>query len=177
MRLTSIYLKVNSIIEILEKVISVFIILAIVIVVFTGTFSRYIFNKPIYGVDRIGTYLMIWLGFIGFQIATSKMRHIEIEFLKAKVSSKVRYGMNIFISIFGSAVMLIFGLLSLKYTQMSMEFKDIDPVIKVPMYLIIMIIPISFFISSFRSLFNSFLWLDVMKGKRDENDIVKKQLM
>lgn len=177
MKITTWYLKLNGWFEKLEKVISVTIILSIVLVVFAGTVSRYIFNVPLYGVDRLGTYLMIWLGFIGFQIATSKIRHIEVEFVKSKVSEPVKCMMNMFINLVAAIVIFIFAMLSYKYTTLSMEFNDKDPVLGIPMWWVIMIIPISFMISSVRFLFTIFLWLDVLQGKRKETDIVKKQIL
>lgn len=177
MKITTWYLKLNGWFEKLEKVISVAIILSIVLVVFAGTVSRYIFNVPLYGVDRLGTYLMIWLGFIGFQIATSKIRHIEVEFVKSKVSERVKCMMNMFINLVAAIVIFIFAMLSYKYTTLSMEFNDKDPLLGIPMWWVIMIIPISFIISSVRFIFTIFLWLDVLQGKRKETDIVKKQIL
>ncbi|MCX7743854.1 MAG: TRAP transporter small permease [Flavobacteriales bacterium] len=177
MKITTWYLKLNGWFERLEKVISVVIILSIVLVVFAGTVSRYAFNLPLYGVDRLGTYLMIWLGFIGFQIATSKIRHIEVEFVKSKVSIRTKCMMNMFINFIAAIVIFIFALLSYKYTILSMEFNDKDPVLGIPMWWVIMIIPISFVISSVRFLFTIFLWLDVLQGKRLETDFVNKQIL
>ncbi len=177
MKITTWYLKLNGWFEKIEKVISITIILSIVLVVFAGTVSRYIFNVPLYGVDRLGTYLMIWLGFIGFQIATSKIRHIEVEFVKTKVSERARHIMNMFINLVASIVIFIFALLSYKYTTLSMQFNDKDPVLSIPMWWVIIIIPISFIISSVRFFFTIFLWLDVHQGKRKETDIVKKQIL
>jgi TRAP-type C4-dicarboxylate transport system permease small subunit len=177
MKITTWYLKLNGWFEKLEKVISVAIILGIVLVVFAGTISRYLLNTPLYGVDRLGTYLMIWLGFIGFQIATSKIRHIEVEFVKSKVSERVKYMMNMFINLMAAVVIFIFAMLSYKYTTISMELQDKDQVLGIPMWWVIMIIPISFVISSVRFFFTIFLWLDVLQGKRKETDIVKKEIL
>ncbi len=177
MKITTWYLKINGWFEKLEKVISVAIILGIVLVVFAGTLSRYIFNAPLYGVDRLGTYLMIWLGFIGFQIATSKIRHIEVEFVKSKVLERVKYVMNMFINLMAAIVIFIFAMLSYKYTLIEMEENYKDQVLGIPMWWVIMIIPISFMISSVRFFFTIFLWLDVLLGKRKETDIVKKQIL
>lgn len=177
MKLTDAYIKVNAVLERIEKVVVVFLMLAIVLVVFIGTLSRYVWNEPIFGIDRLGTYLMVWLGFIGFQIATSKIRHIEVEFIKARLKPSAKYLLNIIGSIVASGVLIIFGILSYQYTKISFEFKDMDTVIHLPMWLIISIIPFSFFISSVRFLFIALLWHDVRTGRRAETDIVKKQLI
>ncbi|MBE2246510.1 MAG: TRAP transporter small permease [Candidatus Competibacteraceae bacterium] len=177
MKLTTAYLKINSVFEKVEKVIAVLLILSIVVVVFAGTVSRYIWNIPIFGIDRLGTYLMVWLGFVGFQIATSKIRHIEVEFVKARVKPATKYLLNIISSFTAAIVIFIFGILSYRYTKISFEFKDIDTVLNLPMWVVIAIIPVSFFISSIRFLFIALLWNDIRMGKRVEADIIKKQLL
>ena len=66
MSLTDYYLSVNRIVEEVEKVFAVTIISAIVLIIFAGTIARYIFESPLYWSDAVATYLMVWLGFIGF---------------------------------------------------------------------------------------------------------------
>ena len=177
MAITDFYLKINKHVELAEKSISVLIITAIVIIVFTGTVARYIFDSPIFGADRLATYLMVWLGFIGFQITSSKLRHIEIEAVKSKMKPPIRYLMNLGSSIIGSVILVIFFKLSLDFMFESKALDDIDLVLGIPLWWIILIVPVSFGLSSIRFLFAAFLWWDVYKCKRKEEDIVKKELL
>lgn len=177
MSVTAAYLKVNSIVERIEKWIAVIIISAIVLIVFAGTVSRYILNDPFYGTDRLATYLMVWLGFIGFQIATSKMRHIEIEFLKAKVKPRTKYLMNIITSLLSGIFLFILSFISYQYMEESRALEDVDLILNIPIWWIILIIPVSCIMSAIRSMFSALLWYDVLQGKRKEEDIVQKQLL
>jgi C4-dicarboxylate transporter DctQ subunit len=177
MRITSHYLKINSKVEIVEKYFAVAIITAIVIIVFSGTIARYFFKDPLFGADRLATYLMVWLGFIGFQIATSKLRHIEIEFLKSRVSPGVKYIMSLITALFAAVFLFISTVLAYQYMELSREMGDKDVVLDIPIWWIILIIPLSFFISALRYTFTIMLWYDVFKGRRNEDDIVKKQLL
>ncbi len=177
MSITDHYIKVNKTVESVEKFLAVIIISAIVLIVFTGTLARYIFEAPLYWADSIATLLMVWLGFIGFQIATSKLRHIEIEFLKAKVKEATKYKMNIATSIIASIFLFLFFLLSWQYVLASKEMGDTVKAFEFPMWLVLIILPISFFLSAIRFAFAAFLWFDVLKGKRKEGDIVVKQLL
>ncbi|MDQ3189990.1 MAG: TRAP transporter small permease subunit [Bacteroidota bacterium] len=177
MSLTGYYLKANAKFEVLEKYLAVLIITAIVLIVFAGTLSRYALKEPLFGVDRLATYLMVWLGFIGFQIATSKLRHIEIEFIKAKVKPHVKYLMNIASCLIASVFLFIICYFSFEYMMISREMNDTDIVLNIPIWWIILIIPLSFFLSAIRYGFSALLWFDVFKGKRQEEEIVQKKMI
>ncbi|HET6244028.1 MAG: TRAP transporter small permease [Bacteroidetes bacterium] len=177
MSLTGYYLKANAKFEIFEKYFAVAVITAIVVIVFAGTVSRYALKEPLFGVDRLATYLMVWLGFIGFQIATSKLRHVEIEFIKAKVKPKTKYLMNIVTCFLASVFLFIICLLSYEYMQISKEMNDIDVVLGIPIWWIILIVPLSFLLSAIRYAFSSLLWYDVYSGRRQEEEIVQKQMI
>lgn len=177
MTITDSYLKINKFLEAIEKFFAVAIISAIVLIVFAGTLARYIFESPLYWAEPVATYMMVWLGFLGFQIATSKLRHIEIEFLKAKVKEQTKYKMNIATSIIVSVFLFMFFYLSYEYVLASKEMGDTVKAFELPMWKALLILPISFFISAVRFAFASLLWLDVLKGKRKESDIVVKQLL
>lgn len=177
MKLTSAYLSINKKVEAVERVIAIALISAIVIIVFYGTVSRYVFNNPLFGVDRLATYLMIWLGFIGFQIATSKFRHIEVEFLKARVSNAIKYKMSIVTSLMACVFLAIFTYLSINYVLRSVELGDVDLVLNIKLWMIIAILPISFCISAIRFLFIALLWIDILKGRRKETDIFIKKII
>jgi C4-dicarboxylate transporter, DctQ subunit len=175
--ITDFYLKINSFADKVEKLIAVVFISAIVIIVFSGTIARYLFENPLFGADRLATYLMVWLGFLGFQMAVSKMRHIEIEAVKSKMKPKVKYLMSMFTSLLAAAFLLIFFSLSLDFMNASKELGDKDIVLEIPLWIIILIIPVSFGVSAIRYFFTFFLWLDVYRGKRKEEEFVQKQLL
>ncbi len=177
MSITGSYLNLNKIFEAIEKFLAVILISAIVLIVFAATLARYIFESPLYWADPVATYMMVWLGFIGFQIATSKLRHIEIEFLKARVKQETKYKMNIATSIISSIFLFTFFYLSYQYVLASKEMGDSVKAFEFPMWTVLLILPISFFISAVRFAFAGLLWLDVLKGVRKEEDIVKKQLL
>lgn len=177
MTITDSYLKINSYADILEKMLAVIIISSIVIIVFAGTIARYAFNEPLFGADRLSTYLMVWLGFIGFQLAVSKFRHIDIEFIKAKAKPTTKCLMNAATSLLAAVFLFVLFWLSLDFLNASMELGDKDIVLEIPLWVIIVIMPVSFILSSVRYVFAVLLWLDVMRGKRKEEEFVKKQIL
>lgn len=176
-KITSAYISFNRQIEKIEKFISVLFISLIVLIVFAGTIARYFFDEALFGADRLATYLMAWLGFLGFQIGASKMRHIEIEAVKSRVNEKIRFLFNIISSFVASAFLFFFSYIAWQYASESRQLADTDLVLGIPLWWIILIIPLSFFISAVRYIFNGLLWLDVYGGRRKQEDIVKKQLL
>jgi TRAP-type C4-dicarboxylate transport system permease small subunit len=105
------------------------------------------------------------------------LRHIEVEFLKARVSAHVKYKMNMATSFLASVFLVIFAIIGFKYVGRSIELADVDLVLSIPLWIIILIIPISFTISALRFFCSIFLWLDVLKGIRKEEEIIKKQIL
>ncbi|MCS6980235.1 MAG: TRAP transporter small permease [Flavobacteriales bacterium] len=171
------YLSLNNWIGVLEKLLAILLISGIVVVVFAGTFSRYVLNQPIFGADRLATYAMVWLGFLGFQIATAKMRHIEVEFLKARVSGKVKAVMNMTACLLAALFLFQFAFYGYEYVVQSRELGDRDLVLDIPLWYIVAIIPVSFAISALRFFFGIFLWLEVFRGRLKEEEFVSKQVL
>jgi len=176
-RFTDSYFIINRRVEKVEKFIAVLIISLIVLIIFSATVSRYLFNASLFGAERISTYLMIWLGFLGFQIATSRMRHIEVGFITQKVNPRTRYILNFISELVSSMICLIFSVLSISFLLQSLELGDKDIVLEIPIWIIILILPLSFFLSAVRFFISSFLWIDVLKGLRKEEEFVKKEFL
>lgn len=176
-KLTSAYLSFNHYLEKIEKFFSVLFISSIVLIVFVGTVSRYFLEEAVFGADRLATYLMVWLGFIGFQIAVSKMRHIEIEAVKSKLRERTKHLLSVISSFISAVFLFFFSFIAWQYLNESRLLADTDIVLGIPYWWIILIIPLSFFISAVRCIFNAMLWMDVYKGRRKQDDIVKKQLL
>lgn len=177
MKLTTLYLRLNIWIGYLEKAMAVTLISGIVVVVFAGTFSRYVLNEPLFGADRLATYAMIWLGFIGFQIATSQMRHIEVEFLKARVGPKAKAVMNMVACLLAAVFLTLFARYGYDYVLQSRELDDRDLVLDIPLWYVVAVIPVSFGLSALRFFMGIFLWLDVLLGKREEKEFVSKSVL
>jgi len=174
---TRLYLKINGIFQVLEKWIAVVLISSIVIIVFASTFSRYVLNEPLFGADRLATYIMVSLGFLGFQIATGKMRHIEIEFIKSRVPLKVKAIMNMLVCLLACVFLLRFSWFGYELVLQSKELEDKDLVLDISLWKILAFIPFTFLISALRYFLTIFLWLEVFQGKRKEEEFVTKQLI
>lgn len=102
---------------------SSWLILAIVAVVFTEVFMRYVLNRPP-GIDEeFSGYLLVALSFLGAAYTFRQQGHVRITFivdrLRPKAASWLRLGMLFFVFFF----MLLQSLASYEFVADSFKFK------------------------------------------------------
>ena len=61
-----------------------------------GVIVRYVFNKPIFWVDEISTYLLVWGILLGWSIAAKKGKHVSVGILYDFLPKKYQYPISIF---------------------------------------------------------------------------------
>lgn len=72
--------------------------------IFYGVICRYVFGSPLYWVDEISTYILVWGCILGWSIAQRDGRHIRVGILYDYLSVRVRW----YISIFASFASIVF---------------------------------------------------------------------
>lgn len=73
----------------IELFVSVFILGAIVAIILSQVFSRYVMGTPLIWAEELATYLMIWLGFVAASVAYKLRRHITIQTYGSQLSEKL----------------------------------------------------------------------------------------
>ncbi len=63
----------------IELTAAVIILGAIVAIILSQVFSRYVLGKPLIWAEELATYLLIWLGFVAASVAYKLRRHIAIQ--------------------------------------------------------------------------------------------------
>lgn len=86
--------------------------------VFYGVFFRYVLKSPIFWVDEISTYILVWGCVLGWSIAQREGRHIKVSLLYDRLPPKVQW----VISIFSNSVSIVFCLF-LAYLGFLLEAK------------------------------------------------------
>jgi len=61
-----------------------------------GVIVRYVFNKPIFWVDEISTYLLVWGILLGWSMAEKKGKHVSVGILYEFLPKKYQYPISIF---------------------------------------------------------------------------------
>ena len=77
-----------------------------VCLIFYGVVSRYVFKKPLFWVDEISTYILVWGCILGWSVAQRDGRHIRVGLLYEFLPPKVQR----YVSIFASTASILFCL-------------------------------------------------------------------
>ena len=125
---------------------------AITVFVVADIFSREILSFSVVWAQKGAVYLMIWAGFIGSSLATSKGAHLRPEIgdklwpLKFQPTyHRIRHFVTAIFCFFG-------GVYGIMYLHESFQMGDTNPVIRMPLWIIQIVIPITFYLSAFKNI-------------------------
>jgi TRAP-type C4-dicarboxylate transport system permease small subunit len=91
--------KIGHIIEISFGAVSVFIYAAMSAVTLMGVFFRYVMQSPFMWTEEVARYLMLWLGFLGIQLAMRRKVHVSIEVLAGFLPPKILKFKNVIVNL------------------------------------------------------------------------------
>lgn len=125
-----------------EALAGIFFVIGCVLVVY-GVIVRYVFNQPIFWVDEISTYFLVWGILLGWSIAEKDGHHISVGILYDFISRKWQYRISIFekisnilFSLFLSAASIVLWLHYLKNSQVSLNAQ-------ISLWIVYLIMPIA----------------------------------
>jgi len=104
--------------ELFEDIFSGTFFLTGVTLIFYGVIMRYFFKSPVFWVDEISTYVLVWGAILGWSIAQRDGRHIRVTLLYDKFPLKVQR----YVSIFSRTLSFLFCLF-LAYLGLLLEMK------------------------------------------------------
>lgn len=109
-----------------------------------GVFTRYIIGYQSSWKDELTRFLMIWVGILGAAYASGKDMHIAIDLLPQYLNEKNKKRLNIFVTtvivLFVAGVFIIGGL---RYVYISYSLGQTSAALKLPMWVVYSIFPIS----------------------------------
>ncbi len=113
----------------------------LVTVVFLQVIFRFILNSPLAWTEELARYSLIWLTFLGAAYAMSLKAHIGMEFFVNLFGVSIRKVLYI-IATFAS--LIFFLLMVIEGYDLAMQgMSQTSPVLRIPMGMIYMIIPVS----------------------------------
>lgn len=119
-------------------------------IIFCGVISRYVFKTPLFWVDEISTYILVWGCILGWSIAQRDGRHIRVSLLYDILSLKVQRYVSIFASISSIMFCLFLAylgcLLEIKYMQTG----QLSLNIQFPLWAVYFFVPIAALMLSVR---------------------------
>lgn len=133
-----------------EKVVAAITVFSLTALIVSDIFSRELLNSGLAWAQKSAVYFMIWAGFLGASLASSHGAHLRPEIadkLWPEKSKNLFFGLqNFFIATFCIAGSY-FGY---NYLQESIELGDSDPILGLPLWIVQIIIPITFLLMGFK---------------------------
>jgi|SRR5690625_36502 len=159
----SVFKKIDHIWTEIEKgILSITTILMSLMLV-SNAISRYFFNKSWPFTEEIGTMGVILLTFMGLGYAVRQKMHIEMSGVYDLLPPKVKYVLDLIINAGSFLVLGLCTYLGIKYVMHLHELGQVSTILRLPLYLTMLVIPIGFLIATFRFL------VDFVKGLKFSN--------
>ncbi len=140
----------DKIISFTNRYIAAFGISAGVALAFGNVIARYIFESSLTWASELTVYLFLWSTFFGAAYCFKQDAHISINILLEKVSpitAKI-------LMLTGHIITLVFlfavGYYGYEYVMFVHELEEVSVDLEMPMWIIYLVIPVSFFFASYR---------------------------
>ena len=162
---------IDQFLEKIEKMIISLSVIAMSIILIGNVISRSVFNNSWTFAEEVGQFLIIAITFIGISYAARRNSHISMSALYDLLPPKMKRLLMLIISSFTSVTLYYLAYIATKYTIRVYELGKVTPALRVPMYLIIMIIPIGFLLGGIQYTRNA---LETIKEKQNSAEIPQK---
>ena len=113
----SFIIKIDNLLEKLEKCLVIFLFSSLVFLITLNIFSRNIINYSFEEIYEAAPVVVLWLSLAGSSLALKKRRHIKLELVLRFCPETFRYYSNFAVSFFGMAVMGILFYSSLQFVE------------------------------------------------------------
>lgn len=141
---------IDRVIGFINKSIAAFGISAGVALAFTNVVTRYVFDSSITWASELTVYLFLWSVFFGAAYCFKQDAHISISILLEKASPVTAK----FLLLMAHTITLVFLLAvayyGYEYVLFVHELEEVSVDLEMPMWIIYLVIPISFFFASYR---------------------------
>ncbi|MFZ5968362.1 MAG: TRAP transporter small permease [Bacillota bacterium] len=138
----------NKTVTKVEEIILSYSIILMAVVLIGSVISRSLFNSSWTFAEEVGQSLVIIVTFMGIGYGAKKARHISMSAIFDLLSDKYKKIFMYVISSVTSASMFYLAYLGLQYTLKVQALGRVTPALRIPMYLIIAVVPIGFFLGA-----------------------------
>lgn len=119
-------------------------------------FLRNFFHRGIIWADPLMRHIVLWLGCLGGVMATSRIRHISIDVLTRILSGRARNVRDKIVYLATALASSVLGMAALKLVIDERAFGE-KAFLGISVWVLQIILPIAFFLVTYRSLLNVFL--------------------
>lgn len=103
---------------------------AMVAMVFANVVSRYIWNYSYIWAEELSQYLMVWITFLGAGLALREGRHVAVELLQDRLSSKTRLATRHLVAFLIIAFLVVLVVLGFQFVFFAWDQET--PVMNIP---------------------------------------------
>jgi len=135
----------------LEVLLSACLLVVITIVMFSQVIMRYVFNSPIYWAEELSRYCYIWITFITISLTVRTGSYFRVTALIDLLPRKGRQAMEVLAHIINLAFYGICFYHAIDILATVHASTQTTPSLRLPMYVIYVILPIGMFLATFRS--------------------------
>ncbi len=146
----------------IEKIFLVIGVSVMVLVVFFDILLRELFDGGFIWAKELAAFLMIWVGFVGASLAAKENKHIVVGIPEKLFPKKVLPYVSLFASVIIFTVTILIAYLGFNYVSETRELGETSLVLKIPLWIVQIIIPISLVIIAFRFIG---IGIQIFKGK------------
>ncbi|WP_134704475.1 TRAP transporter small permease [Ammoniphilus sp. YIM 78166] len=150
-----------------EKILS-YSILLMAFILIGNVISRTFFNYSWHFAEEAGQFLVIAITFIGISYGARKGRHISMTAVIDLSPPKIQKALILIISAVTSVTLFYLAILGIEYTLKVEALGRVTPALRVPMYLVVMFIPIGFILGGIQYARNFWINLKAKPALTDE---------
>lgn len=122
--------------------------IALAVLVIGGVVSRTVFNHSWVFMEEVANTIMIFITFLGLGYCVRKARHIRMSAIHDMLSKPIRKVLIVAVCLVTGLVMLTMGYWAVLYTAQVYKAGNVTPALRIPIYFIIMWIPLGFFMAA-----------------------------
>ncbi|MEA2016383.1 MAG: TRAP transporter small permease [Actinomycetota bacterium] len=139
--------------DILETITAVPLIImggAMVVIVFTGTISRYVFNNPFLWTEEASRYLMIWIALVGASIALKRKEHVTMQIVVSKFSPNIQRIIRLIVMLF--ILYFLYVLTERGYIMAIKSQRQASPALNISMFWPLISVPVCGLLTSIQAI-------------------------
>jgi TRAP-type C4-dicarboxylate transport system permease small subunit len=137
----------KSLLKIEEEILS-WGIIALAALVIGGVVSRTVFNQSWIFMEEVANTIMIIITFLGLGYCVRKARHIRMSAIHDMLPKRIRKVLIIIVCTGTGGMMLVMGYWAMLYTTQVYTAGNVTPALRIPVFFIVMWVPIGFFMAA-----------------------------
>ena len=111
------------------------------VVLTLGVLTRYAFLRPLSWPDELSTYLFILMTFLGASASVRSNQELRVDALVERFP-RARFGMDLWMHTVRLVAALIIIWTGIQFVQVELVFKNISPILHIPIPLIFSLLPL-----------------------------------